>query len=1074
MRDPDQVALSRWFTHRDANAFREIVQRHAAMVFSTCERILQSEYEAEDVALECFEALLQSSGQDKQIYLGPWLHGVAANKCLMRIRSAGRRRLSETVFAAALSTKTDSQWRDVFALLDEILVELPDEVRSPIAAHFICGKSHGQIARETGVPKRTVASRIQRGLELMTETLRRRGVTVSATTLTTALTAGLVEASAPPVTLAVSLDKLAIAHGGRARAASTTTAFSRLLTNKMAMGVAVFVLVAVICGVWLSIPSVEAPSANLESALATETARPQDSTRTNDRSASGRSVNAQIVASDAGHATVSGTVKLFGTNEPVSGVEIGAYNTDKKVVEIRAVSDKNGRYMLSGLSPGVRYTLPADGEATGEKAVEIASVTLAKGESKNAVDIVVARNAISGRVIDKTITHHPAQLATVQRDANASEQAFAQTVMDAVMSVADKPLAGVKIILGEELNQGMGRELQEVVTDAEGRYVFRGVPPRGTFALRAETPDGAIRLDDQHRDRFRIVGVEPKKQESNIDFSFRFDGISVTGTVTNSSGGRITGAQVSVLPQENASPSGEYESTHDRPRVVTASSGDDGRYRLANLCPADIREAGAFMARGQLPGGGTTYAVRASAEGYAAAQIVIPGITQNLARHAASWLDEAQKLKERIGAADDGGAVGTSAFPLPASQENEIQKVDFALEQGATVSGRVVDMQGKALPKSRLRMTFVSPPDTKSSLLTQQKVAPDWLTTDESGRFTFQNVPASEYLFQVRKDQTERQARNAPLDVSVGRVLTAIDVVVESYEERGSLSGRILDAVSRRPVEKPLITFTQRDSSEESDSVSGHTTLNEAGGSYQITGVSPGAGVLVVAAPGFATEEVEVEVRAGQTREININLTPEGVLQGYATRDGKPCGYGYVSARLSDRESAGATSFDVQTNEEGYYEITGLRAGEYRVRVSIWLREDSLHSAQATDYALAKIEPGKATQLDVEFAGTAVIRGEFVGPDEDGLSWQVRVFDGSAPLPSMQDTAAIDNERLRASAWKIEKSGQYEIGSVPPGAYTVVGMYSRQENDHAVPLKVQSQLVTVGEEETVEADFDLR
>ncbi|MCH9057310.1 MAG: hypothetical protein IIB55_01640, partial [Planctomycetes bacterium] len=42
---------------RDAEAFAEIVTRHAGMVFATCNRILGDRAAAEEVAQECFLAL---------------------------------------------------------------------------------------------------------------------------------------------------------------------------------------------------------------------------------------------------------------------------------------------------------------------------------------------------------------------------------------------------------------------------------------------------------------------------------------------------------------------------------------------------------------------------------------------------------------------------------------------------------------------------------------------------------------------------------------------------------------------------------------------------------------------------------------------------------------------------------------------------------------------------------------------------------------------------------------------------------------------------------------------------------
>ena len=54
MSGSDHALLERWLTNRDAEAFREIVDRYAGMVYGTCTRILRNPDDAEDVAQECF------------------------------------------------------------------------------------------------------------------------------------------------------------------------------------------------------------------------------------------------------------------------------------------------------------------------------------------------------------------------------------------------------------------------------------------------------------------------------------------------------------------------------------------------------------------------------------------------------------------------------------------------------------------------------------------------------------------------------------------------------------------------------------------------------------------------------------------------------------------------------------------------------------------------------------------------------------------------------------------------------------------------------------------------------------
>ncbi|MFC1736429.1 sigma-70 family RNA polymerase sigma factor [Candidatus Hydrogenedentota bacterium] len=247
----DRIALKRWTTQQDAQAFREIVRRHAAMVYSTCLRILKSTAEAEDVAQECFEALaLATEGPDVR-EIGPWLHGVATNRSLKRIRSEARRKRREAVYVDAMTasaSRGEPYWKDIYEYVDEAIAELPDDLRLPVVHHFLYGRSHAEISRTTGIPRRTISNRIKKGLESIGESLKKRGVSLGAATLGTLLADNLVEASAIPASLTVSLGKLALSHaaGTAAKSPWSVTTIANYLGGFLLMKKGVICVVAVV------------------------------------------------------------------------------------------------------------------------------------------------------------------------------------------------------------------------------------------------------------------------------------------------------------------------------------------------------------------------------------------------------------------------------------------------------------------------------------------------------------------------------------------------------------------------------------------------------------------------------------------------------------------------------------------------------------------------------------------------------------------------------------------------------------------------------------------------------------
>jgi len=256
MSDTDKYVLERWITRREARAFREIFVRHSGMVYATCRRILGSAAEAEDVAQDCFEALAQVKRAPGP-YLGPWLHRVATNLSLKRIRSETRRREREGRFAAGREAHAEPEWGDVYAYVDEAMAALPEKLRVPMVAHFLETESLASIARTLNVSPRTVAYRIDRGIALIRKSLRKRGVAVTASCLAAMMAANIAEAAAAPASLMAALGKLAVSGASSAESAlaANATVIGSLAAMKLKTVVVCAIAVAICAGLYLGLRS---------------------------------------------------------------------------------------------------------------------------------------------------------------------------------------------------------------------------------------------------------------------------------------------------------------------------------------------------------------------------------------------------------------------------------------------------------------------------------------------------------------------------------------------------------------------------------------------------------------------------------------------------------------------------------------------------------------------------------------------------------------------------------------------------------------------------------------------------
>ena len=244
----DATLLQNYAQTRDAEAFAELVRRHAGPVYGTYLRITGNAHDAEDVAQECFLELARKAGTIASSVPG-WLHAAATSRSLNAIRNASTRRRHEEQAMNSNHDDPEPKWDEIAPHVDRALEELPDDLRVPLVLHYVEARSQKEIADELGVNQSTVSRRIDSGLAELRGKLAKAGIVASVAVLGALLAENA--ASAAPATLAASLGKMALAGVGEAGAAASSGAastagasFLTTLGGKIAAAVAAVVLVA--------------------------------------------------------------------------------------------------------------------------------------------------------------------------------------------------------------------------------------------------------------------------------------------------------------------------------------------------------------------------------------------------------------------------------------------------------------------------------------------------------------------------------------------------------------------------------------------------------------------------------------------------------------------------------------------------------------------------------------------------------------------------------------------------------------------------------------------------------------
>ncbi len=168
----------------DERAFEELVARFAGRMLAASRRILRSDEEAQDAVqdafLSAFKALDSFQGDSR---LGTWLHRIAINAALMRLRTVKRRgeRDEQSLLpnfaedghhevAPRRWSEPDTQRIEIEetrALVRAKIDELPDGYRLPLVLRDLEGLSNEELAQRLGVTVNAAKIRLHRARQAL-------------------------------------------------------------------------------------------------------------------------------------------------------------------------------------------------------------------------------------------------------------------------------------------------------------------------------------------------------------------------------------------------------------------------------------------------------------------------------------------------------------------------------------------------------------------------------------------------------------------------------------------------------------------------------------------------------------------------------------------------------------------------------------------------------------------------------------------------------------------------------------------------------------------------------------------
>ena len=251
MTDATDSELMQDFADRQSEAaFAQLVQRHINLAYSVALRFTGHAEDARDVTQAVFIVLARKASSLRQrTTLTGWLYETTRLTARQSLRTRARQfaRDQEAYMQSHLNElDNDSVWRQLAPQLEQAMSRLNESERALLALRFFENKTGEETASLLGIGADAAHKRTARAVEKLRGFFTKRGVTLTATVLTAAISANSVQAA--PLGLAATVT--ATAAKGAVVSGSTLTLIKGALKimawtkAKMAIAVGVGVLLA--------------------------------------------------------------------------------------------------------------------------------------------------------------------------------------------------------------------------------------------------------------------------------------------------------------------------------------------------------------------------------------------------------------------------------------------------------------------------------------------------------------------------------------------------------------------------------------------------------------------------------------------------------------------------------------------------------------------------------------------------------------------------------------------------------------------------------------------------------------
>jgi len=363
-------------------------------------------------------------------------------------------------------------------------------------------------------------------------------------------------------------------------------------------------------------------------------------------------------------------------------------------------------------------------------------------------------------------------------------------------------------------------------------------------------------------------------------------------------------------------------------------------------------------------------------------------------------------------------------------------RLDFRLERGATVAGRVLDEAGA--PVAGVHVSLVTSESSWTSL---------GATTADDGRFELEGVDAGRYHARAEKEGYATYLSDAMI------VSGPVDGLELRLARGAAIVGRV---VGLEPDDLPAVQIHASSRDHRGSAVA----AVDFEGRFRLEGILPGSWqVLAAKGEGGRVETEIVDVEPGVAEvPVTLDFTGGHTVEGEVLVGGEPLAGLWVTIVAPDRFRGGAATSD----HRGRFRIEGLEPGEYELtvaRLGTPLRHDETIRVDGDRFLTVELDPAS-------LGGRVVDRRD--GAPVAGASLELVPLDAAETMRSLSP-----RDRLVTGP-----DGAFFQPAVGPGSYELVvtadGFLAARRRIEVAPGDRLSDLEIELERSTAELELVVR